>query len=112
MPQSPTPDQTRADLVRLLALLWLGGVASRMPILAIPPVIPLIHDDLHLSETAVGFLIGLPLGMFALAAVPGSLFVARPGVRRVLAAASCSPPARRRRAAPRSIRSPCSPRRR
>jgi CP family cyanate transporter-like MFS transporter len=84
MPQSPTPDQTRADLVRLLALLWLGGVASRMPILAIPPVIPLIHDDLHLSETAVGFLIGLPLGMFALAAVPGSLFVARLGVRRTM----------------------------
>jgi CP family cyanate transporter-like MFS transporter len=84
MPQSPTPDQTRADLVRLLALLWLGGVASRMPILAIPPVIPLIHDDLHLSETAVGFLVGLPLGMFALAAVPGSLFVARLGVRRTM----------------------------
>jgi CP family cyanate transporter-like MFS transporter len=55
-----------------------------MPILAIPPVIPLIHDDLHLSETAVGFLVGLPLGMFALAAVPGSLFVARLGVRRTM----------------------------
>ena len=84
MPQLPFPDQTRAELFRLLALLWLGGVASRMPILAIPPVIPLIHDDLHLSETAVGFLIGLPLGMFALAAVPGSLFVARLGERRTM----------------------------
>ena len=84
MPQSPFPDASRAELFRLLALLWLGGVASRMPILAIPPVIPLIHDDLHLSETAVGFLVGLPLGMFALAAVPGSLFVARLGVRRTM----------------------------
>ena len=84
MPQSPSPDPSRAELFRLLALLWLGGVASRMPILAIPPVIPLIHDDLHLSETAVGFLVGLPLGMFALAAVPGSLFVARLGVRRTM----------------------------
>jgi MFS transporter, CP family, cyanate transporter len=84
MPQSSSPDQTRADLFRLLALLWLGGVALRMPILAIPPVIPLIHDDLHLSETAVGFLSGLPLGMFALAAVPGSLLVARLGVRRTM----------------------------
>jgi CP family cyanate transporter-like MFS transporter len=82
MPQSLSHD--RAELFRLLALLWLGGVASRMPILAIPPVIPLIHDDLHLSETAVGFLSGLPLGMFALAAVPGSLFVARLGVRRTM----------------------------
>ena len=84
MPQSPSPDASRAELFRLLALLWLGGVAARMPILAIPPVIPLIHDNLHLSETAVGFLVGLPLGMFALAAVPGSLFVARLGVRRTM----------------------------
>jgi MFS transporter, CP family, cyanate transporter len=84
MPRLPSPDQSRADLVRLLALLWLGGFAARLPILAIPPVIPLIHDDLHLSETAVGFLVGLPLGMFALAAVPGSLLVARLGVRRTM----------------------------
>jgi MFS transporter, CP family, cyanate transporter len=84
MPQSSSPDQTRADLFRLLALLWLGGVALRMPILAIPPVTPLIHDDLHLSKTEIGFLHGLPLGMFALAAVPGSLFVARLGVRRTM----------------------------
>jgi CP family cyanate transporter-like MFS transporter len=84
MPQLPSPDESRAELFRLLALLWLGGVAARMPILAIPPVIPLIHDDLHLSETAVGFLVGLPLGMFALAAVPGSLLVARLGVRRTM----------------------------
>jgi CP family cyanate transporter-like MFS transporter len=84
MPQLPSPDQSRTELLRLLALLWLGGVAARMPILAIPPVIPLIHDDLHLSETEVGFLSGLPLGMFAIAAVPGSLLVARFGVRRTM----------------------------
>ncbi len=84
MPQTLSLDQSRAELFRLLALLWLGGVAARMPILAIPPVIPLIHDDLQLSETEVGFLVGLPLGMFALAAVPGSLFVARLGVRRTM----------------------------
>jgi len=84
MPQSPSPDQSRAEFFQLLALLWLGGVAARVPILAIPPVIPLIRDDLHLSETAVGFLVGLPLGMFALAAVPGSLFVARLGERRTM----------------------------
>jgi MFS transporter, CP family, cyanate transporter len=84
MPQSPSSDPSGAALLRLLALLWLGGVAARMPILAIPPVIPLIRDDLHLSETAVGFLNGLPLGMFALAAVPGSLLVARLGVRRTM----------------------------
>jgi MFS transporter, CP family, cyanate transporter len=84
MPQSPSSDQSRAELFRLLALLWLAGVALRMPILAIPPVTPLIHDDLHLSKTEVGFLHGLPLGMFALAAVPGSLLVARLGVWRTM----------------------------
>ncbi len=84
MPPLPSSDPPKAGLAHLFALLWLGGVASRMPILAIPPVIPLIHDDLHLSETEVGFLVGLPLGMFALAAVPGSLFVARLGVRRTM----------------------------
>jgi len=84
MPQSPFSNPSGAALLRLLALLWLGGVAARMPILAIPPVIPLVRGDLHLSETAVGFLNGLPLGMFALAAVPGSLLVARLGVRRTM----------------------------
>ena len=84
MPLSPSPHPSRAELVRLLALLWIGGVASRMPILAIPPVLPLIHDDLHLSETQVGLLVGLPLGLFAVAAVPGSLLVARLGVRRTM----------------------------
>jgi CP family cyanate transporter-like MFS transporter len=84
MPQSPFPDPPRAELFRLLALLWLGGVAARLPILAIPPVTPLIHDGLHLSQTEVGLLHGLPLGMFALAAVPGSLLVARLGERRTM----------------------------
>jgi MFS transporter, CP family, cyanate transporter len=84
MPRLSPHQTTGAELFRLLALLWLGGVAARMPILAIPPVIPLIHDDLRLSETEVGFLSGLPLGMFALAAVPGSLLVARLGVRRTM----------------------------
>jgi MFS transporter, CP family, cyanate transporter len=77
----PNPDLTRAKLFRLLALLWIGGVAIRLPILAIPPILPLIHADLHLSETQVGLLVGLPLALFALAAVAGSLLVSRLGVR-------------------------------
>jgi CP family cyanate transporter-like MFS transporter len=71
-------------MFRLLCLLWLVGAAARIAILAVPPVIPLIHDDLHLSETQVGLLIGLPLGLFAVAAVPGSLLVARIGMRRTM----------------------------
>ena len=55
----------------------------RIPLLAVPPVIPLIHDDLHMTETQVGLLVGLPLMMFALAAVPGSLLIARTGAVRI-----------------------------
>jgi MFS transporter, CP family, cyanate transporter len=66
-------------LVKLLCLLWLAGAAMRMTILAIPPVIPLVHEELRMSETQVGLLIGLPLAIFAIAAVPGSLLIARIG---------------------------------
>ncbi len=68
-----------ARLVTAVALLWLAGISLRLTILAVPPVIRLIHDDLHLTETQVGILSGLPLVLFALAAVPGSLLIARLG---------------------------------
>jgi CP family cyanate transporter-like MFS transporter len=69
-----------------LTLLWLAGVAMRLPLLVVPPVIPLIHDDLGMTETQVGALAGMPLTMFALAAVPGSMLIARLGVMRVAVA--------------------------
>jgi len=65
--------------IRALLLLWLAGAALRLTILAVPPVIPLIHDDLHLSETQVGILSGLPMVLFAGAAIAGSLMIARLG---------------------------------
>ena len=46
-----------------------------------PPVIPQVHDELHMSETQVGLLVGLPLALFAVAAVPGSLLIARIGAK-------------------------------
>ncbi len=66
-------------LITALALLWLAGAAMRIPLLAVPPVMRLIHDDLHMTETQVGLLIGLPLLMFALASIPGSLLIAWAG---------------------------------
>ncbi|HYW60466.1 MAG TPA: MFS transporter [Xanthobacteraceae bacterium] len=84
MPRSSFSAPTGAGLFRRLGLLWIVGAAARIAILAVPPVLPLIHDDLHLSETQVGLLSGLPLGLFAVAAVPGSLLVARIGVRQTL----------------------------
>ncbi len=58
-------------LIELMSLLWLAGVAMRMTILAKPPVIPQVHSELRMTETQVGLLIGLPLALFAVAAVPG-----------------------------------------
>src|SRR6185295_12633398 len=72
------------SLLPLFALLGVAAMAMRIPILAVPPVLPLIHDDLHMSEAEIGALVGLPLALFALAAVPGSLLVARFGAYTTL----------------------------
>ncbi len=80
-----------------LVLLWLTGADLRMTVLALPPVLPLIHRQFALSEKAVGALSGLPVLLFGLMAIPGSLLVARIGARRtciaglaVVAAASAA----------------------
>src|SRR4029453_15272016 len=61
------------------SLLWLAGVALRLSILAVPPVIALIQSDLRLSGTEVGVLSGLPMILFAIAGLPGWLFIPRLG---------------------------------
>jgi MFS transporter, CP family, cyanate transporter len=73
-------------LLKVLFLLALAGVAMRMTILAMPPVIPLVHRELHMSETQVGLLMGLPLALFAIAAVPGSLLIAHIGTKLAVVA--------------------------
>ena len=74
------------DELRALALLWLFGICLRITVLAIPPVIPLIHQSFALSQSAVGALTSLPVLLFSFAAVPGSLLVARFGAARILVA--------------------------
>jgi len=71
---------------RAIALLWLGGNALRLTILAIPPVIPMMKADLGLSATEVGVLAGLPVILFSAAALPGSVLIARWGPARTLIA--------------------------
>src|ERR1700733_5787694 len=73
-------------LLTALGMLWLSGAALRMTVLAVPPLLPLIHADLDLSETEIGTLAGLPALLFAAAAVPGSLIIARFGARPALIA--------------------------
>jgi MFS transporter, CP family, cyanate transporter len=75
----PADDRSCASAFTSVALLWLAGNGMRMTILAVPPLIPLIHHDLHMSETEVGILAGLPVVLFACAAIPGSLLIARFG---------------------------------
>jgi MFS transporter, CP family, cyanate transporter len=78
------PQDSLRKLLLPLALLWLSGTGLRLTVLAVPPVIPLIHHDLQLSETGVALLGSLPPLLFAAAAVPGSLLIARWGASRAL----------------------------
>ncbi len=73
----------RKDFVRFV-LLWWAGASLRLTILAVPPLILAIQEELRLSATEVGLLSGLPVAMFALAALPGSLLIARLGARAAL----------------------------
>jgi len=74
-------DTPLGHLLACVALLWIAGIGLRITILAVPPLIRLIHTDLDLTETQVGVLSGLPPILFVFAAVPGSLLIARLGAR-------------------------------
>jgi len=72
--------------VKALLLLWLFGICLRITILAIPPVVPLIHESFTISQSAVAALTSLPVLLFSFAALPGSMLVARFGAAHVLTA--------------------------
>lgn len=73
-------------VVLAVALLWLAGNALRLSILAVPPVLATVQADLAMSGTEIGILSGLPVTLFALAALPGSLLIARIGAVPALVA--------------------------
>ncbi len=79
IPETMFLQSARQRLIPLI-LLWLSGACLRLTVLAVPPVVPLLHADLHLSETDIGWLSSLPPLLFAIAAVPGSLLIARFGL--------------------------------
>jgi CP family cyanate transporter-like MFS transporter len=78
--------RSNATTLMLLGLLWLSGAALRIPLLGVPPVLPLIRQSLHMSETEVGLLMSMPLAVLAIAAIPGSLIVSRFGATRTMIA--------------------------
>ncbi len=65
-------------------LLWLAGNGLRLTILAVPPVIAMIRNDFSLNATQIGLLSSIPPALFAVAALAGSLLVARLGVKGAL----------------------------
>lgn len=65
-------------------MLWLAGMAIRIPLLAIPPILPLLRDQLRMSGTEIGAISGIPMLLMAAAAIPGSSLVDRLGASRVL----------------------------
>jgi CP family cyanate transporter-like MFS transporter len=85
--RAPTePASSQRQFLLFVLLLWLAGIGSRITILAVPPVIPLIRTDFGMSETMVGILTGLPPVLFACTAVLGSLLIARFGALATLVA--------------------------
>jgi CP family cyanate transporter-like MFS transporter len=72
--------------LRLVALVAVVGFQLRSVVLAVPPVLPQIRSDLHLTFTAAGTLTALPVLCLGAAAVPGALLVNRLGARRVIGA--------------------------
>jgi MFS transporter, CP family, cyanate transporter len=67
-----------------VALLWLAGLDLRLTLLAVPPVIPLIHRDLGLNESGIAALSNLPVLVLAGSSMFGALLTARLGARRAL----------------------------
>lgn len=70
--------------ILLLVLLWLAGANLRITLLAVPPVLPGIVRDLGLDPAGVGALSSLPVLLLSLAAIGGSLLIAKLGARRAL----------------------------
>lgn len=73
-------------MAKSLILLWLFGLCLRLTVLAVPPVIPMIHASLELSQAQVGALASLPVLLFSFAAIPGSILIARFGAFGVVIA--------------------------
>jgi CP family cyanate transporter-like MFS transporter len=70
--------------MRTLAVLWACGICLRLTVLAIPPVIPMLHESLALTQAQVGALASLPVLLLSFAAIPGAFLIARFGAARVM----------------------------
>lgn len=78
------PEIRTAPNAGRIVLLWLAGIDLRLTLLAVPPVIPLIHRDLHLNESGIAALSNLPVLVLAGSSVFGALLTTRLGARRAM----------------------------
>lgn len=69
----------RKQILIAALLLWLAGIALRITILAVPPILSLLQRDLDMSGTEIGILSGLPIFLIAIAAIPGAFAISRFG---------------------------------
>jgi len=72
--------------VRTIALIALVAFNLRSVILGVPPVLPTLRDDLHLSFTAAGALTALPVLCLGVASIPGAVLVNRLGAGFIVGA--------------------------
>ncbi len=79
------PAIPRRAAFTFLVLAWLTAINLRSVLLAVPPVLPQIQQDLGLSYTATELVTSLPTLMMGLAAVPGAFLVARTSARSAMA---------------------------
>jgi MFS transporter, CP family, cyanate transporter len=73
----------RLTLITLVAVV---GFNLRSVILGVPPVLPAVRDDLHLTFTATGALTALPVLCLGATAIPGAFLVNRFGARSIVGA--------------------------
>ena len=71
--------------VLTLGLMVLVGVNLRTALLGVPPILPLISHDLHLSYTEIGLLTSLPTLVMGVASLPVGILIGRIGARSMVA---------------------------
>ena len=73
------------QLVLPLGLIVLVGINLRTALLGVPPIVPLLSHDLHLSYTEIGLLTSLPTLVMGISSLPIGFLIGRWGGRTMVA---------------------------
>ena len=61
---------------------WLLGFSMYGGLLCVPPMVHIIREEFDITYAQIGFLISLPLGVLAVAAIPAGMLADRIGIRK------------------------------